>query len=92
MNPSRGHRDKDFAALDELIKGITVDAYGNDDEKLWAFRQAFEDNVTLPADGFIIGEPVSVVEIDYDGNERRGLTAKCRRDDDSRSTWSQRRM
>ena len=82
MNPSRGHRDKDFAALDELIKEITVDAYGND-EKLWAFRQAFEDNVTLPADGFVIGEPVSIVEIDYDGNERRGLTATCRREDDS---------
>jgi len=82
MNPSRGHRDKDFAALDELIKEITVDAYGND-EKQWAFRQAFEDHVTLPADGFVIGEPVSIVEIDYDGNERRGLTATCRREDDS---------
>jgi hypothetical protein len=82
MNPSRGHRDKDFAELDELIKAITVDAYGND-EKLWTFRQAFEDNVTLPADGFVIGEPISVVEIDYDGNERRGLTATCRREDGS---------
>ena len=76
------HRDKDLAALDELIEEITVDAYG-DDEKLWAFRQAFEDDVTLPADGFVIGEPVSVVEIDYNGNERRGLTAKCRREDGS---------
>jgi len=54
MNPSRGHHDKDFAALDELIKEITVNAYGND-EKLWAFRHAFKDNVTLPADGFVIG-------------------------------------
>ncbi len=76
------HREKDLAALDELIEEITVDAYG-DDEQLWAFRQAFEDDVTLPADGFVIGEPVSVVEIDYDGNERRGLTAKCRREDGS---------
>jgi hypothetical protein len=82
MNPSRGHRDKDFAELDDLIKAITVDAYGND-EKLRTFRQAFEDNVTLPADGFVIGEPISVVEIDYDGNERRGLTATCRREDGS---------
>ena len=78
----RRHRDNDFTALDELIEEITVDAYG-DDEKLWAFRQAFEDNVTLPAEGFVLGEPVSVVEIDYDGNERRGLTAKCRREDGS---------
>jgi tetratricopeptide (TPR) repeat protein len=65
-----------------MIEQITVDAYG-DDEKLWAFRQAFEDNVELPADGFVIGEPVSVIEIDYDGNERRGLTARCRREDGS---------
>ncbi len=78
----REHRDNDFTALDELIEEITVDAYDGD-EKLWAFRQAFEDDVTLPADGFVIGEPVSVVEIDYDGNERRGLTAKCRREDGS---------
>ena len=76
------HRDKDLAALDELIEEITVDAYG-DGAQHWAFRQAFEDDVTLPADGFVIGEPVSVVEIDYDGNERRGLTAKCRREDGS---------
>lgn len=81
MNP-REHRDNDFTALDELIEEITVDAYG-DDEGLWAFRQFFEDDVNLPADGFVIGEPVSVVEIDYDGNERRGLTAKCRREDGS---------
>lgn len=76
------YRDKDLADLDELIGEITVDAYG-DDEQLWAFRQAFEDDVTFPADGFVIGEPVSVVEIDYDGNVRRGLTAKCRREDGS---------
>jgi tetratricopeptide (TPR) repeat protein len=31
----------------------------------------------------VIGEPVSVVEIDYGGNTRRGLTAKCRREDGS---------
>ncbi len=78
----REHRDNDFTALDELIEEITVDAYDGD-EKLWAFRQAFEDDVSLPADGFVIGEPVSVVEIDYDGNERRGLTATCRREDGS---------
>ena len=81
MNP-RKNSNYVPAALDRLIDEITVDAYG-DDEQLWAFRQAFEDDVTLPADGFVIGEPVSVVEIDYDGNERRGLTAKCRREDGS---------
>ena len=77
-----GRKDKELADLDELIESITVDAYG-DDEQLWAFRQAFEDDVALPADGFVIGEPVSVVTIDYDGNTRRGLTAWCRRQDGS---------
>ena len=73
---------KELEALDDMIAEITVDAYG-DDEQLWAFRQAFEDDVALPADGFVIGEPVSVIEVDYDGNERRGLTARCRREDGS---------
>ena len=65
------------AALEELIEEITVDAY-SEDEQLWAFRQAFEDNVVLPDKGSIVGEPVLVLAFDYDGNERRGLTAKCR--------------
>jgi hypothetical protein len=74
--------DNDLVALDELIEEITVDAYG-DDEKLWAFLQAFNDEVALPADGFVIGEPVVVVEVNYNGNERRGLMARCRREDAS---------
>jgi tetratricopeptide (TPR) repeat protein len=78
-SPKKG---KEFGALDELIEEITVDAYG-DDEQLWAFRQAFEDDIALPADGFVIGEPVSVIAVSYDGNERRGLTARCRREDGS---------
>jgi hypothetical protein len=63
----------------QLLDEITVDAYG-EDEQLWAFRQAFEDNVVLPAEAFVIGQPVQVLLIDYDGNERRGLTARCRRE------------
>jgi len=65
------------SALAELIEEITVDAYG-EQEQLWAFRQAFEDNISLPTEGSVVGEPVVVVGFDYDGNERRGLTAKCR--------------
>jgi len=73
----------DQAALEELIEEITVDAYG-DDEQLWAFRQVMEDDVDFPCDGLVIGEPVAVLGIDYDGNARRGLTAMCRRMDGSR--------
>ena len=65
------------AALDELIEEITMDAYG-EDEQLWAFRQAFENTVALPAEGSVVGEPVLVIAFGYDGNARRGLTAKCR--------------
>lgn len=82
MNPRNSRDNKELEVLDEMIEEITVDAYG-DEEKLWAFRQAFSDNIELPADGFVIGEPVSVIEIDYGGNERRGLTATCRREDGS---------
>jgi hypothetical protein len=81
MNRKEQH-DNDFTDLEELIEEIIVDAYG-EDEQLWAFRQVIEDEVPLPADGFVIGEPVSVVEIDYDSNERRWLTARCRREDGS---------
>jgi len=73
-------RDNWPQGTDALIDEILTDAYG-EDEQLWAFRQAFEDNVVLPADGFVIGQPVEVVEIDYDGNSRRGLTARCRHQD-----------
>jgi hypothetical protein len=63
--------------LDALIDRITVDAYG-DGEQLWACRQDFEDEVGVPCDAFVVGESVSVIEFDFDGNERRGLTARCR--------------
>ncbi len=66
-------RENDSITLDDLFEEIIVDAYG-EDEQLSAFCQIIEDEVPLPADGFVIGQPVSVVEIDYDGNERRGRT------------------
>ena len=64
-------------ALEDLIEQITVDACG-DAEQLWAFRQAFGDDLTVPCAATIAGAPVTVVKFDFDGNERRGLTAKCR--------------
>lgn len=68
------------SGLDELIDEITTDANG-EAEQLWAFRQALEDEVAVPCEGTVIGEPVQVLKFDYDGNERRGLTAVCRRAD-----------
>jgi hypothetical protein len=77
---TKGGRGKDSPELGGLIDEIIADAYG-DDEQLWAFRQAFGDNVVLPAEAFVVGEPVTVMTIDYDGNKRRGLTARCRREE-----------
>ena len=65
--------------LDALIDEIIVDAYG-DDEQLWAFRQVLEDELMLPKEAFVIGEPVTVLAFDYE-HERRGVTARCRRED-----------
>lgn len=73
--------------LEDLIEQITVDAYG-DPEQLWAFRQAFEDELSVPCAASVIGEPVMVVQFDFDGNERRGMVAKCRREDGSLYTVS----
>ena len=36
-----------MSATDELLEEILVDAYG-EDEQLWSFRQAFEDELELP--------------------------------------------
>ncbi len=71
---------KSNGELDALIDEIIVDTDG-DDEHLWAFRQGLEDELGLPKEAFVIGEAVTVLTIDYDGNERRGLTARCRRED-----------
>ena len=68
--------DRDLASLDTHVDKITLDAHSNDETR-WAFRQALEDHAVPPCDGFVIGEPISVIGFDYDGNERRGLTARC---------------
>ncbi len=80
----RSNRDSGNATadLERLVDEITTDAHG-DDEQLWAFHEALADGVELPCDAFVIGEPVSVIAFDYDGNQRRGIVARCRRDDGS---------
>lgn len=75
---NRGKADRPSASeLDELIDAITTDAYG-EDEQLWAFCQAIEDDAGLPSGVFVVGAPVEVTAVDYDGNTRRGVVAVCR--------------
>ena len=67
----------DYQEIDDLIAEVTVDAYG-DDEQLSSFECAFEELDVLP-DASVVGEVVEVLHIWYDGDERRGLIARCRR-------------
>jgi hypothetical protein len=68
------------AALDAIVGELTAEAH-SDDERIWNFQQAFQKHVSLPCDGFVIGEPVGLVSFSYDGDQRRGVTATCRRSD-----------
>lgn len=70
--------DLDELDRDEMIEQITVDASG--DEGYWSFRQAFEDHIKFPMTASVVGAEVSVSEVDFDGDERRGLTATVQRD------------
>lgn len=65
-------------AIDMLVARIAGKAE-DDSEQLGAFRQAFDDGISLPVDGLVMGEPVAVRGFEYDGNPRRGLTARCHR-------------
>lgn len=76
-------KNHDDDELDALIERITTDANG-EAEQLWSFLQAFEEEVAAPCDASVAGEPVRVLKFDFDGNERRGLTALCGRPDGSK--------
>jgi hypothetical protein len=67
----------DNQEIDDLIDEVIVDAYG-DDEQLSSFECAFEELDVLP-EATVIGEVVEVLHIWFDGDERRGLIARCRR-------------
>ena len=71
----RTKRDTDPA---RLLEQITLDAEGEDDQ-LRALAETIAGEVKLPADAFVVGEPVEVTAIDYEGNPRVGLQATCRR-------------
>lgn len=68
--------------VDFLLDEIVANANG-DDEQLWALHRAISGALELPTDVHVIGEPVSLIAVDYGGNPRRGLVACCRREDGS---------
>jgi hypothetical protein len=76
----KGRNGSDSRSVEEIIQAVTGSA-DSDTEQLWAFCRLFEREFNLPADAFVLGEPVSVTAVRYDGNARRGLTAACQKED-----------
>lgn len=67
--------------VDELLAKLLVDAYG-DDAQLTALCERIVGALDLPIDVHVVGEPLSLSAVDYDGNSRRSLVARRRREDD----------
>jgi hypothetical protein len=55
----------------------------DEDGQLWALHRAIEAAVALPLDVHVVGEPLVLVAVEYDGNARRGLVARCLCEDGS---------
>jgi hypothetical protein len=64
-------------SIAQLIDEITVDAYDTD-EQLSGFLQVFQDEVTGPTSATMLGMAIDVAGFDQEGDERRGLVARCR--------------
>lgn len=67
----------------ERLLGQIVGEAPDDDGQLWALHHAIKAAVALPLDVHVVGEPMVLVAVEYDGNARRGLVARCRREDGS---------
>jgi hypothetical protein len=70
----------DPASLDNIIGGLMAESRG-DGELMGNFREALQKQISPPCEGSVIGEPVVVMEFAYQGDPRRGVTARCRRTD-----------
>jgi hypothetical protein len=67
--------------IDALLDEILADAYGAA-EQLSSFELAFQESVRFPFAAQIVGIRVDVVNVEFDGDERHGLTALCKQDAD----------
>ncbi|MHB1511468.1 MAG: hypothetical protein ACYCST_20990 [Acidimicrobiales bacterium] len=65
-------------SLSELIESIAVDAYRTD-EQITGFLTVFNEEVRVPCAAQVLDVAVEVPEFDVEGDERRGLVARCRR-------------
>ncbi len=63
--------DPEPQTIDAIIERVTVDAYG--DEGHTSFVCAFEDEVDYPIAATLAGTPVTLNNVDYDGQPTPGL-------------------
>ena len=82
MTPKKPRNRSHAERVDALLEEMLVDAYG-DDEQLWALLEGITEALELPVEARVVGEPVSLVALEYEGHARRGLAARCRRPDGS---------
>jgi len=65
---------------DATLENVAENA-ASEDRQLRALCATLNEALALPLDAFVIGEPVALLAVNYDGNTRRGLVARCRRQD-----------
>lgn len=71
-----GAANKSDAPFARIVAGAQTE-----DQQLRALEAAARKEVPLPADAFVVGEPVEVASIYYSGHPRAGLEVRCRRGD-----------
>ena len=76
------HKPLTRAQVDAFLDELLVDA-DNEEMQLTAIEQEMSDAVQSVAEVevYVLGELMSLVAVNFDGNVRRGLIARCRRDD-----------
>lgn len=75
-------KKRPFPEIDALLEELLIDAHG-EDEQLGPLHEGITEAFTLPMHVHVVGEPVSLVAIDYDGNPGCGIMGRCRRSDGS---------
>ena len=79
INPNRhkvGGNSTTRATNGDLVHAVVAKS---DDQQLRALEAAALKEIALPADAFVIGEPVTAVAIKYGGNPHVGLILTCNR-------------
>jgi len=74
------HASGESQDAERLLVQIVGEAR-DDDAQLRALQRAIDAAIVLPLDIHVVGQPLVLVAVEYDGHARRGLVARCRRED-----------